>query len=303
MIDQTRLIGCDWGTSSFRLMLINHQGETLATQASNYGISRLKKHQQLPYLIEQLHNFAPDAQEVPMLLCGMVGSSLGLVDAGYLDCPTNIEALAKSLQPLPSDDVCACIVPGLRIRQPSHQADVMRGEETQIAGWLAQATAQPHALLCLPGTHSKWVQLDGDNISHFQTRITGELYACLSETSVLVQGIQVFSDTAFDQGLNTAFDRSDLLGSLFTTRTQVLFSNINKQHAASYLSGLLIGTEITEQPIAEGETVHLIGNPHLNRLYQRALNKAGVASKLWDGSTLSAKGLWHLYQQGATYAQ
>ena len=41
------------------------------------------------------------------------------------------------------------------------------------------------ALFCLPGTHSKWVEVEKGRIERFSTYMTGEVYAVLKQHSIL----------------------------------------------------------------------------------------------------------------------
>ena len=40
-------------------------------------------------------------------------------------------------------------------------------------------------LICLPGTHSKWVEVRNARIERFSTHMTGEVYAVLKQHSIL----------------------------------------------------------------------------------------------------------------------
>src|SRR3546814_4789014 len=60
----------------------------------------------------------------------------------------------------------------------------MRGEETQVLGALAALPATG-GLVCLPGTHSKWVRVEDGALQGFATYMTGEVFDLLQGHSIL----------------------------------------------------------------------------------------------------------------------
>ncbi|MFD1217434.1 2-dehydro-3-deoxygalactonokinase [Microbulbifer celer] len=300
------LLALDWGTSSFRLTVINDAGEERQQLHSDRGIAQISQQQLLPYLLEQIAALPEDLQALPVIICGMAGSTIGLQDVPYHTCPADPQQLANALAPLDGCELNASIVPGLSARNPDNnnrELEVMRGEETQIVGWLAQASEKERqsSWLCLPGTHAKWVEIKQGRVQGFRTAMTGELYALLRKHSVLVQGEQTFSDKAFASGL--AAKGESLSFDLFSTRTRVLDQRLSPQHSAAYLSGLLIGSEIRalsgtlKSEAGNFTTVHLIGDQHITDLYCRGLAQQDIQSHQYDGAALAVKGLRQLYLQ------
>ena len=303
MSQVARLLGCDWGTSSFRLMVLDAQGGILQSVHSKQGVSQLPREKHAAFLESQLAQLAQEYRDLPLLMCGMVGSTLGLQAVPYVDTPASLFDLAQALAPLEVDSSVACIVPGIRTRDGAGNIDVMRGEETQVAGWLATCSAgeSAKALLCLPGTHTKWVQIREASVAALSTSLTGELYALLSQYSVLVRGEQHFDLQAFDAGVQTAKKSDALLSTLFSARARVLDSALAENNAAAYVSGLLIGSDIGEQKrlLQQEATLHIIGDPGLTTLYERAATKFEIASVTYDGNAMVAEGLCALYREGA----
>lgn len=294
-----KLLGCDWGTSSFRLMVLGADGKILQQQSSQQGIASLAPAQQVHYLQAQITLLDESYRDLPLLLCGMAGSSIGLHNTGYLDCPSNRLRLAQALVPLDDNTLFARLVPGVRYITADGHWDVMRGEETQVLGWLAETGWQGQAQLCLPGTHSKWVNVDQGQITRLRTALTGELFATLKQHSILVQGEQTTSETWFLNGVERSLENPNIGHTLFSTRSLTLAQKMKPDTAASYLSGLLIGAEI--QPLLDKiQTTHLIGAPSLTHWYAEALAFAGVRTERWLGDQLVAKGLVSLYQAGAS---
>ena len=288
----TSLIGIDWGTSSFRAYCLDKEGGVLHQQTSPQGIGQTESNAALVYLEDQLANLP----KRPVLMAGMVGSTLGLIEVPYLDCPLDANQLADNLCLLDDSrfpDVF--IVPGVRFKN-RHELDVMRGEETQVMGWLAtddhlQATAQ----LCLPGTHSKWVHLNQGSITQLETSVTGELFDVLQQHSVLVSGTQSESDAEFIEGVNAA-KQKDLIRSLFSVRSRVVAGDKQANFAASYLSGLLIGHELLASN-PDLEMVHLMAAPGLDAWYVKAAEVLGMPHKVWDSELMTARGLMKIWSE------
>ena len=189
----------------------------------------------------------------------------------------------------------------------------MRGEETQILGALAlePALRQGRQLLCLPGTHSKWVVLNEGVVSEFLTAPTGELFDLLSTHSVLVRERGDVSGAAFKQGLTqfARFPAAQLLHRLFECRSRSLAGELVPRDAAAFLSGLLVASDIAGALAALGpaSTVYLIGSPNLTRLYAEGLGHDGLGhvgvgqSHVIDGSAASLAGLAQIRTQLVTH--
>jgi 2-dehydro-3-deoxygalactonokinase len=183
------------------------------------------------------------------------------------------------------------IVPGLKQAQP---ADVMRGEETQIAGALAILPGFD-GVICLPGTHSKWAHVSAGEVVSFQTYLTGELFALLSEASVLRHGMQGdgWDEAAFDAGVSDALSRPERIGArLFGIRAEGLIAGLGAAAARARLSGLLIGMELAAaRPYWLGQAVVIVGSDRISMSYARALRMQGVEARLVKGSEAVLAGL------------
>ncbi len=288
-IEQTVLIGVDWGTSRFRRLLIGEQGQILHLAESDQGFARIA-HDEATQLILALTTDFPDK---PILMGGMVGSTLGLQEVDYADCPLTTKQMALHIEQYKATDQIS-IVPGVRWCG-THQLDVMRGEELQVFGWISQqAELRQSARLCLPGTHSKWVEVQGEQIINLETVLTGELFKLLTEHSVLVSGEQVPNDQAFCRGVNRAKETRGIMRQLFSTRAEVVAGEADPAHGRSYLSGLLIGNELLELAQAHRET-HVIGDVELIKHYSRAAEVLALPCQVWDGCEMAAYGLHQLW--------
>jgi len=295
--DRTSLIGIDWGTSSCRIVAINDNGTSSAViDDPNGGISKFSSGDFGTYLESQLQKIEGITFETPVLIAGMIGSNIGWEEVPYHPAPIDPVTLAGAIHTIQKSPRLINIVPGISQNQP--QPDVMRGEETQIVGWLAQAPEQikNNATLCLPGTHSKWVDIKSGTADKFRTYLTGELYALLCQHSILVKGEQKESEQAFENGIKYIISQGSILASLFSTRVAVLTKDMAPFEAASYLSGLLIATEIAEQKRDSSlVNVALIGHPRLCNRYQKVLSWFQIEAELYNGTEMATRGLHHLW--------
>ena len=222
----------------------------------------------------------------------MIGSAQGWVEAPYLPCPASPGDLAGALVQAPGRELW--IVPG--VLRPGDRPDVMRGEETQIAGALAlRPDLAADARLVLPGTHSKWARVSAGRVASFTTYMTGELFAVLRDHSILGRtagsGPGRDGDAAFLRGVDAARKADGIAPLLFSARALVLTGGIAPADALDYLSGLLISDELRSALAEPGGAPLLIGEPALCARYARALARFGV-----DGAeaipNAAVAGLW-----------
>ena len=249
---QPALIAVDWGTTALRAALLARDGTLLAELSGGPGILAVSTNGFGAALGAFIQGWRDQHGHLPILLSGMIGSRQGWVEVPYLACPADVALLAKSLLPHDAGAMGTVhIVPGLSVDPPGAAPDVMRGEETQIAGALHAAGAN-EGLFVLPGTHSKWVNVSDGRIEGFATYMTGEVFAALRHHTILGRlmpddGGRV--DTfAFKRGVEASAAEGPagaLLHRVFATRTLGLFDRLPAASLASYLSGLLIGSEMS----------------------------------------------------------
>ena len=224
---------------------------------------------------------AMDAAESPAILCGMIGSTLGWEVAPYVDCPVDFRALHEGLHRVGAAEPPAWIVPGLKAQRPDGGPDVMRGEETQLFGWALgdRSRCAGEHLVCLPGTHTKWIRFVDGRIASFVTVMTGELFALLRTHSVLRAGPAQDDETAFALGLEAAGNGNALASRIFTARSRVVGGDMAPSQVESYLSGLLIGAEAASLPalfgIEGGCRITVVGERGLSERYRRAIAARG----------------------------
>jgi 2-dehydro-3-deoxygalactonokinase len=286
-------VAVDWGTSSFRGWLMSAGGEVLAESRGSEGMLHCSSTGFAPVLRDHLARLgASDA--LPVLICGMAGARQGWVEAPYLKTPTRLDALHEGAVRIDAATDIR-ILPG--IAQPrADRPDVMRGEETQLLG-----VTEPDftGLVCIPGTHSKWVRIEAGRIVEFTTYMTGELYSALSQHSILVHAVEAGSPPSvesqpFRDGLAMARAApTGLTASLFRLRAAQLLGFEQRPDGAARLSGLLIGAEIADvaQTFGAGQALRLIGAGALGGLYEVALRAAGFDLRVVDAEQASRRGL------------
>lgn len=295
----TALVALDWGSSRLRAWRLDPGGAVLDERSSDDGASRL--HGGAPAFDAALQRLAGDwlAPARPVLACGMVGSAHGWREAPYLACPLALEALHGGLVTVPTASGATLhLVPGLMQRGTA--PDVMRGEETQLAGLLHAAPAlAARVRVVMPGTHSKWVDVAEGRVQRFATHMTGELFALLREHSVLARLMAPAAapdDAAFDRGVASAraSGGADLQRLLFGVRARGLFGELAPGSAAEFLSGLLIGAELASALRDDDEApLALVGDAALAQRYARALQAFGREAFTVD-RPLAATGLWQV---------
>lgn len=301
-------IGVDWGTSSFRAWAFAADGTVLAERKASAGGMRDVAPGGFPaalseHLAALSTSLGQSVTGLPVVLCGMVGARQGWIEARYVAAPCTIGAIWQQSVTPPADGLPdgfqGRILPG--VAQHGDEPDVMRGEETQLLG-LLDAEPGYNGVVCMPGTHAKWVSLSEGRVTGFATAMTGELYAVISEHSVLrhsIDGNRPSGDPAspaFIAGLKRGLAAPDrLTGLLFGVRAGDLLAGVHGQAAADVLSGLLIGAELGGQTknLTPGATVGLVASGTLADLYSAGLALAGTPARLLDADTLVRAGLTH----------
>ncbi|MGZ3399285.1 MAG: 2-dehydro-3-deoxygalactonokinase [Caulobacteraceae bacterium] len=302
MTPSTDFLAADWGTSNLRAWRLGPDGAVKDVRRLPWGVAHLKPGEAAAKLKDELRP-ALGAKGLPAILCGMIGSAMGIAEAPYADCPAGAADVARRLLQV---DEQTFIVPGLRCIRPDGFPDVIRGEETKVLGWLRldPRRRQGAHVLCLPGTHGKWVRIEDGRIRDFMTCMSGELYALLSEHSVLRPGAPPADPAAFREGLDYGAADGPLASRLFTVRARMVGPQPGERLeggvAASFLSGLLIGDETARLPqhlgLREGSSIGLMGEQGLCELYAPALSLRGLTVEQADGEQAVIAGLASLYE-------
>jgi 2-dehydro-3-deoxygalactonokinase len=284
-------VAVDWGTTRLRAWAVADDGSVTSRTATDRGMGTLKPAEFEGALLEAIGPWLGQGV-TRVVACGMVGARQGWTEAAYRPVPGT--PLGPPLTKAPTTDprLDVRIIPGLA--QQKSGPDVMRGEETQIAGYLAQCPGFD-GVLCLPGTHSKWAALQAGEVTSFQTVMTGEVFALLSSQSVLRHSVGTGEPdlAAFDAAVSETLSFPETLTArLFGLRAGALLQGLTPEAARGRLSGLLIGAELAAtRPWWLGREVALIGAGALSALYARALATQGVPAALLDATDLTLAGL------------
>lgn len=288
-------IAVDWGTSNMRAWALSTSGTVLAEASSDQGMGKLRREDFEAALLSVVQDWVDGPTTV--MACGMVGSRQGWVEAPYaaVPCATLPEGLVQA--PVTHPDLTVYVIPGIKQMSP---ADVMRGEETQVTGFLAR-NKNWDGVICLPGTHTKWVHVSADEVVSFQTFMTGELFDTLSTQTVLRHSIAAdgWDDAAFAEGLDMGLSRPERLAArLFSLRANGLLNDMAGTAARAQLSGLLIGTELAAaKPYWLGQQIAVIGDSKLSKLYVDALATQAAPATQVNAATITLAGLSAAYQR------
>lgn len=285
----------DWGTSSFRLWLLSGAGEVLGTRRGNFGMSNLAPDAFEGVLEENLAALDTPL-DLPVVICGMAGAAQGWKPAPYLTVPTRTDEILGNAITVPHARRDIRILPGLAQRAAGKE-DVIRGEETILLG--ASLDAAMSGLVCMPGTHSKWVRVDGKTILSFATAMTGEIFDLLAHKSTLKHFIDPAQNNGqdlpeFEHAVKQALgDPSLFLSSLFSVRAASLLAGADTAvNGAARLSGLLVGLEIAGFKHEVGEGLILVSSGPLSQVYARAFDIAEVPYKTVDAEEMARRGLF-----------
>ncbi len=284
----TEWIAVDWGTSHLRGWAM--QGDrVLDLAASQDGMSRLAGRDFQSALMDLIEGWLP-AQPVDVIACGMVGARQGWVEAPYSAVPSAPVPVVPFRVPNTDPRIRAFVVPGLKQNAPP---DVMRGEETQIAGFLA-SRQNWDGVICLPGTHTKWVQVSAGEVVSFRTFMTGEMFDLLRGQSVLRHSVdEGWDDEGFADAVADALSKPEQLAArLFGLRAADLLHGQSKSVARARLSGLLIGAELAaSRPYWLGQQLAIIGAAGLSGAYATALKQQGALVETADATASTLAGL------------
>tara|TARA_Y100001968_G_scaffold130038_1_gene118723 strand:+ start:508 stop:1362 length:855 start_codon:yes stop_codon:yes gene_type:complete len=270
-----------------RASLLDEQGNVVASDRLNAGVrsARGQACEQVFALVTS--GWMDQLKGLPALLTGMVGSAQGWRETPYVQCPANLDTIAANLVQAPREHTW--IVPGVVGRSISGAPDVMRGEETQLLGLEGDGT------VLLPGTHTKWVQLEDGGVTRFTTHLTGETFDLLRDPGLIgaVMTRTELDEAAFQRGLADLERPGGLLHHIFTVRSRTLQGDLHSDAAWSYASGLLIGSEVAAMTSALelSAPVRIVGSPAISRKYSLALKSHGIDSQCISGQQAAGRGL------------
>lgn len=290
MTERIAIIAVDWGTSNRRAWALDGMGRVVAEKGDGEGLLGVKAGGFARSFADFAAPWLSPDRVLPVLMCGMVGSKMGWAEVPYIAAPADLASLSRNLHHVSFDGAARiAIVPGVSCVHDG-VPDVMRGEECQVLAVLAERKLRD-ACLVLPGTHSKWVQVRDGRLATFRTYMTGELYNALTSAGTLAQLMEKgkADHDAFRKGLARARAAGSgaLTHLLFGVRTLGLFDAMPRTGLSSYLSGLLIGTEMRDALLwTKARAVIAVGSPRLLENYRIAAADFGLAFEAHDNSAL-----------------
>ncbi|MFQ0816018.1 2-dehydro-3-deoxygalactonokinase [Brucella anthropi] len=269
----------DWGTTRFRLWMLDADGTVLGESRGDDGLLQAKEAGFEPTL--ERHLAAVDApDDLPVVICGMAGSRTGWIEAPYMSLPAGLDGIVKAAVRVPARRH-VIMLPGVA-RQDAASPDVMRGEETKLLGLVHRGTRD--AVVVMPGTHAKWVRIADGGLADYRTFMTGEMFALLKDRSVLAGALEGAGPVdpqgaAFAAGVRASLESPALISNaLFSIRAGWLVHDRQPTDQLARLSGLLIGLEV-----AGGRTLYggpgevlLLSDDTMGALYASALAIAGL---------------------------
>lgn len=282
-------LSCDWGTSSFRLRLIDASARSVIAEThTQQGIAAIHDTWRLQqatdrflfysnYILQQIQQLSQQTgkslNDVPLIIAGMASSAIGMKELPYKKIPFTIQPqnlLIDVTEASPLFPHTTILISGA-----CSSADVMRGEETILAGCHINPSAG-RQIFILPGTHSKHVLVENGILQQIKTYMTGELFQLLSTKSILSNSVEkehtgITINDAFLKGVKDA-GNSSLLNNIFHVRTNTLFNTMNKKENFHYLSGLLIGEELQQVLKEDIDDVTIVSSGNLLHLYHAAIS-------------------------------
>ena len=298
-------LSCDWGTSSFRLRLVDTENlKVAAEEKSAAGIARTyaRWQEQNPNPedpIQRINFYRQIIREaihkleqrltillagVPVIISGMASSSIGMQVLPYQELPFPVNGSGlrtKYFSANPSFPHDTLLISGIK-----SDDDVMRGEETQLIGCINETEeVAANGLYIFPGTHSKHIQVKAGQVVSFKTYMTGEFFDLLAHQSILSasvaagEGPENIPPAAFRQGVKEA-GQENLLHAAFRVRTNELFQKLPKRENYTYLSGLIIGTELKDLLTTPYPGIYLFGGSNLQEYYEMALQELGLSERV-----------------------
>ena len=283
-------IAVDWGTSFFRSYLIEKDQISDSIQTKD-GMKFLEKVSFEKTLVKLIEPWLENNYKIEVLASGMVGSKQGWIEAPYQKTPCNLNRIEFISPTIKDNRFSLKIFSGIsQINKP----DVMRGEETQIAGFIYD-NPKFNGSICLPGTHSKWVKIENGNIINFKTYMTGELFEIISKNSVLIHSVtsNKIKKNELIKAVDEIFEKPEIFGNaLFQLRADDLINSRGSEIYKSKLSGYLLGLELLGSlEFWKKKDIVLIGNADLIELYEYILHKKVNSIKKFLSKDMLLKGL------------
>lgn len=283
-------LAIDWGTTNRRVYRIGADGLVEESMCDDRGILNVPNGK----FAEEVEEIRREMGDLPAICAGMVGSDKGWLETPYVAAPCGVEQLARALHWVEPGKTA--IVPGVFYRR-GERVDVMRGEEVQFLGATSAGNVPDTALLCQPGTHCKWAYMVEGGIHQFATAMTGEIYALIRQHSLIGSQMRNAAQPNGDFRLGVQHSHeNDLLSRLFWVRAQSVSGMESLGDPASYVSGLLIGSDVRARIGDRQNPVHILADPVLGQLYSTAIIAAGGEAVIVDSHSAFAFGIDRIWR-------
>ncbi|WP_343312570.1 2-dehydro-3-deoxygalactonokinase [Brucella sp. BE17] len=285
----------DWGTTRFRLWLLDADGHVLGESRGDDGLIHARE-AGFETVLERHLAVVGAKDNLPVVICGMAGSRTGWIEAPYMNLPAGLEGIVGAARPVPARRH-VIMLPGVA-RTDKNAPDVMRGEETKLLGLVHRGTRD--AVVVMPGTHAKWVWLADGKLHDYRSFMTGELFALLKDKSVLSGALEGASavdpkSAAFSAGVKTSLEAPELIANaLFGVRAGWLVHDFTPDDQLARLSGLLIGLEVAggRKLFGAPQEMLLLSDDVMGALYASALEIAGLKVTRIQADELVRDGLF-----------
>lgn len=285
-------LAADWGTSRLRVWGIDSAGKVVGQNSTADGATNLTQEMFAPSLLHAAADFLDCKRQTPALVCGMAGARNRWQETPYLSAPCSpSDAASRSVKAPAGKELRARILPGVSQQSP---CDVMRGEETQIAGLLS---VRPDfcGVVCLPGTHTKWARIADGKIVQFTTLMSGEMYHLFAKISILRRAVESdeWDEYEFLTAAAATFVRPESTAAmLFSIRAESVLRGLSKAAARARLCGYWMGLELAAtKPYWESGAAAIVGEDILQRQYQTALAAQNVRTEVFAAADMSLAGL------------
>ena len=298
-----RFIAVDWGSKNFRAYAIDEHGEIRQRAKAHQGIQRCKDDSYAQILRRLLGKWFNKYPNVPVLMSGMIGDTDGWQEVDCVEAPASIDDVAETVEKIINHrfERDIYIVPGVRLVDKNGEGEMIRGEEIQAFGMMQQFPGRSRYIICLPGSLTKWIEVVDGRIVDFHTFMTGEIYSFLTRQSALATSVEgVFhSPEATAKGIAVSQNSSRWLHDLYQVRALCAAHDIAPVEMSSYLSGLLIGSELkAAKELFPGLTeIFLAAAPWLMDVYQQAAEVYGLTVNSTKGEQITASGLFQIYER------
>ena len=288
MESKNSFISVDWGTSNLRIRFVSEEDFQIKGEYFyNHGLKKVhkiweeskdifpnKKKFLLDKLLEYIDKTLFEHANIKnIIISGMASSSIGIQELDYSTIPFDLFNPKIILKKIEWKEKIISLISGIK-----KSDDIMRGEETQVIGITDEFINQDNVLIIIPGTHSKHIYCKDGIITDFKTFMTGEIFNCLCENTILSQSTEYDNfkeeyEISFLNGVDQIKKGFSLVNAAFKIRTNDLFKKKSKRDNYHFLSGLLLGEELLKLDLRKTNKIVVYANPKLAKIYTTALKR------------------------------